>query len=129
VIRSSWCATGFPLDTHALAAAAGVVTASGGPASHAAVVARAVGKPAVVGAGDLTVDIATHACELAGRTVREGTLVTIDGSGEVVVGSPRIVDSTTDSQLLDWADEVASDKSARDEAERLTAAHTVLLAG
>ena len=52
-----------PLDMHGLAAAAGVVTARGGPASHAAVVARAMGKPAVVGATDLTVDVTAASVE------------------------------------------------------------------
>ncbi|GAA2999862.1 pyruvate, phosphate dikinase [Streptosporangium longisporum] len=99
-----------PLDMHGLAASAGVVTASGGPASHAAVVARAMGKPAVVGAADLTVDVAAACVRAGGRTVPEGTLVTIDGTGgEVVVGSPRVVTSATDPhlrRLLAWADEV-----------------------
>jgi pyruvate, orthophosphate dikinase len=122
-----------PLDLHGLAAAAGVVTARGGPASHAAVVARAMGKPAVVGAPDLTVDVA-GACVRAGRqTVPEGTLVTIDGTGgEVVVGSARIVTAATDphlSRLLEWADEVSGGRSDRDEAARLRAAHATLLHG
>ncbi|MFI6513764.1 pyruvate, phosphate dikinase [Streptosporangium sp. NPDC050855] len=99
-----------PLDMHGLAAAAGVVTAGGGPASHAAVVARAMGKPAVVGATDLTVDVAAARVRAGGRTVPEGTFVTVDGTGgEVVVGSARVVTSGTDPhlrRLLAWADEV-----------------------
>jgi pyruvate,orthophosphate dikinase len=139
-----------PLDMHGLAAAAGVVTARGGATSHAAVVARAMGKPAVVGATDLTVDVVAASVRAGGRTVPEGTLITIDGTGgEVVVGSPRIVTATTDShlhRLLEWADEVSGDNfagpgpakhaadrlrrarnSRRNEAERLMAAHAVLL--
>jgi pyruvate,orthophosphate dikinase len=120
-----------PLDMHGLAAAAGVVTARGGPTSHAAVVARAMGKPAVVGATDLTVDVAAASVRAGGRTFPEGTLITIDGTGgEVVVGSPRIATPTTDShlhRLLEWADEVSGDNSGRVEAERLMAAHAVLL--
>jgi pyruvate,orthophosphate dikinase len=139
-----------PLDMHGLAAAAGVVTARGGPTSHAAVVARAMGKPAVVGATDLTVDVAAASVRAGGRTFPEGTLITIDGTGgEVIVGSPRIVTATTDShlhRLLEWADEVSGDdfadpgsakhgadrlrragNSGRNEAERLMAAHAVLL--
>lgn len=80
-----------PLDLRGLAAAAGVVTARGGPASHAAVVARSMRKPAVVG-----VDLA----------LEEGTLVTIDGTGgEVVLGRPPIVTADADPhlrRLLDW---------------------------
>jgi pyruvate, orthophosphate dikinase len=122
-----------PLDLHGLAAAAGVVTARGGPASHAAVVARAMGKPAVVGATDLTVDAADAALRAGGRTVPEGTPITIDGTGgEVVVGSPRTVTAATGphlQRLLEWADEVSGGNSDRNEAERLSAAHAVLLHG
>jgi pyruvate,orthophosphate dikinase len=122
-----------PLDLHGLAAAAGLVTARGGPASHAAVVARAMGKPAVVGATDLTVDVAGAAVRAGGRTVPEGTFITIDGTGgEVVIGSPRIVTAATDphlNRLLEWADELSGGNSDRNEAERLSAAHAVLLHG
>ncbi|GAA2908942.1 hypothetical protein GCM10010517_75400 [Streptosporangium fragile] len=119
-----------PLDMHGLAAAAGVVTARGGPASHAAVVARAMGKPAVVGAADLTVDAATASVRAGGRTFPEGTLVTIDGTGgEVVVGSPRVTTAPAGfhlHRLLGWADEISGGGPDRDDAERLTAAHAVL---
>ncbi|MGC0318331.1 pyruvate, phosphate dikinase [Kitasatospora acidiphila] len=100
-----------PLDMHGLAAAVGIVTSRGGPTSHAAVVARSLGKPAVVGAAGLTVDAAAGALRVAGRTLPEGTLIALDGtSGEVVVGRPRVVDAGTDPRLhrlLAWADEVA----------------------
>ncbi len=119
-----------PLDLHGLAAAAGVVTARGGPASHAAVVARAMGKPAVVGIADLTVDVAGAAVRAGGRTVPEGTRIAIDGTGgEVVVGSPRIVTTAAGPhlhRLLGWADEVSGGTPDRPEAERLAAAHAVL---
>jgi len=119
-----------PLDLHGLAAAAGVVTARGGPASHAAVVARAMGKPAVVGIADLTVDVAGAAVRAGGRTVPEGTRIAIDGTGgEVVVGSPRIVTTAAGPhlhRLLGWADEVSGGTPDRPEAERLAAAQAVL---
>ncbi|NKQ54489.1 pyruvate, phosphate dikinase [Amycolatopsis sp. K13G38] len=106
-----------PLDMHGLAVAAGVVTAVGGPASHAAVVARAMGKPAVVGAG--AVDLA------------EGTLVTIDGAaGEVVLGRARVLAGTEDAhlrRLLAWADRTCGGRPDRDEIARLTAAKAALL--
>ncbi|MCQ8770984.1 pyruvate, phosphate dikinase [Streptomyces telluris] len=119
-----------PNDMHGLAAATGIVTARGGPASHAAVVARAMGKPAVVGVSGLTVDAGSGSVTVGGRTVGEGTLVTIDGtSGEVALGTPRVVANAADEhlhRLLAWADDVSGDHSARDEAQRLDAAHTIL---
>ncbi|MFB7947440.1 pyruvate, phosphate dikinase [Kitasatospora phosalacinea] len=117
-----------PGDLPGLAAAAGIVTARGGPASHAAVVARAMGKPAVVGAAGLAVDGA-HVTA-GGRTLPEGTLVTVDGTGgEVVLGRPRTVTDVADAhldRLLAWADDASGDHSARDEAQRLAAAHAAL---
>jgi pyruvate,orthophosphate dikinase len=117
-----------PLDMHGIAAAAGIVTARGGPASHAAVVARAMGKPAVVGIANLTV--ADAYVQAGGRTIPEGTLIAIDGtSGEVVIGRPRITTTATDPhlhRLLKWADEVSGDTSERPELQRLSAAHTAL---
>jgi pyruvate, orthophosphate dikinase len=117
-----------PLDMHGLAAAAGVVTARGGPTSHAAVVARSMGKPAVVSAADLTVDDA--GVRVGGRTVPEGTILTIDGtSGEVVLGTARVAAATDDPavrRLLTWADEVSDGAPGRDGVERLEAAHAAL---
>ncbi|MEE6261882.1 pyruvate, phosphate dikinase [Plantactinospora sonchi] len=117
-----------PLDLHGLAAAAGVVTARGGPTSHAAVVARAMGKPAVVGIADLVV--ADDAIRVAGRTIPEGTVIAVDGTGgDVVLGSPRVTTGGADPhlrQLLDWADAVSGDASERPDAVRLDAAHAAL---
>lgn len=107
-----------PMDLRGLAAAAGVVTARGGPTSHAAVVARSMGKPAVVGVRTLTT---LH--------LPEGTEITIDGSsGEVALGTPATI-TTTDSRvprLLEWADEITGGAPDRPEADRLTAAHEAL---
>ncbi|MET9558106.1 pyruvate, phosphate dikinase [Streptomyces sp. NPDC006645] len=128
-----------PDDMHGLAAAAGIVTARGGPASHAAVVARAMSKPAVVGVTGLTVDTdtdtdtgtGTGSVTVGGRTVGEGTLVTIDGtSGEVALGSPRVVTDAADEhlrRLLGWADDISGDHSEREESRRLEAARAALL--
>ncbi|MEH1100484.1 pyruvate, phosphate dikinase [Micromonospora sp. CPCC 205561] len=118
-----------PLDMHGLAAAAGVVTASGGPASHAAVVARAMGKPAVVGAAELRIDVPGGRVRAGGRALPEGTLVTVDGTGGVVVvGAPRVVTAPDEQlhRLLGWADEVSGGDPTRTDAERLAAAHAVL---
>ncbi|MEO3745880.1 pyruvate, phosphate dikinase [Plantactinospora sp. B5E13] len=117
-----------PLDLHGLAAAVGVVTARGGPASHAAVVARAMGKAAVVGVADLVVTDDT--IRIGGRTIAEGTVIAVDGSaGIVVLGDPPITGTGDDlhlRQLLDWADAVSGDSSDRPGDVRLEAAHAVL---
>lgn len=117
-----------PHDMRGLAAATGIVTARGGPASHAAVVARAMGKAAVVGIADLVVHAGS--VHVGGHTVDEGTVITIDGtSGEVALGSQRVITTTADAhlrRLLDWADDVSGDHTSRDEAERLSAAHAAL---
>ncbi len=106
-----------PLDLAGLAAAAGVVTARGGPTSHAAVVARSMGKPAVVGVRTLGV-------------LPEGTEITIDGSsGEVALGTPATLTPADDPhlpRLLEWADEVTGRGSDRSESDRLTAAQEIL---
>ncbi|MEU4423266.1 PEP-utilizing enzyme, partial [Actinoplanes sp. NPDC024001] len=77
------------------------------PASHAAVVARSLGRPAVVGAAALTVDEAAGCVRAGDRVVPEGTLVTIDGSGgEVVLGDPGSTAGAEDphlNRLLEWA--------------------------
>jgi pyruvate,phosphate dikinase len=117
-----------PHDMRGLAAATGILTARGGPASHAAVVARAMGKPAVVGVSDLAVE--GTSATVGGLVLSEGTLITIDGtSGEVVLGSPRVVTTTADAhlhRLLGWADDVSGDRSPRADPDRLSAAHAVL---
>ncbi|MFF3868852.1 pyruvate, phosphate dikinase [Micromonospora sp. NPDC001898] len=119
-----------PLDMHGLAAATGIVTTLGGPTSHAAVVARAMGKPAVVDATALTVDVVAECVRAGERVVAEGTLVTIDGtSGEIVIGNPGSATVTVDShlnRLLDWADEISGNRSQRPDQERLIAAHARL---
>ncbi|HEX4815302.1 MAG TPA: pyruvate, phosphate dikinase [Nonomuraea sp.] len=101
-----------PLDLPGLAAAAGVVTARGGPASHAAVVARSMGKPAVVGAAGLTVDEAAGRVRAGDRVVGEGTIISVDGTGgEVVLGPARLAAAAADPhlrRLLAWADEIAA---------------------
>ncbi|TDD61726.1 pyruvate, phosphate dikinase [Actinomadura darangshiensis] len=119
-----------PLDMHGLAAATGLVTSRGGTTSHAAVVARAMGRPAVVDAADLTVDAAAGCVRVGGRVIPEGTPITVDGSGgEVVLGNPGIATTPADGhlhRLLDWADEVSGDRSPRSDQERLGAAHAHL---
>lgn len=121
-----------PNDMTGIALAAGILTARGGPASHAAVVARSLGKPAVVGLGALTVDERNSSVLLGGRTLTDGALVTIDGtSGEVVLGRvPAVVNGGADrlERLLSWADDTSGDRSEREETERLEAAQAALRA-
>jgi pyruvate,orthophosphate dikinase len=101
-----------PLDMHGLAAATGVVTVRGGPASHAAVVARSMGKPAVVEASGLTVDAAGGCVRAGDRVLPAGTLITIDGTGgEVVLGDPGTATGEAGThleRLLGWAAETQS---------------------
>lgn len=90
-----------PLDLRGMAAAAGIVTARGGPASHAAVVARAMGKPAVVGVADLAVS--GSVVRVGGRTIGPADTVTIDGtSGEVVLGRAALAPPPPDPALDRW---------------------------
>ena len=98
-------------DVHGMIAAAGVLTARGGATSHAAVVARGLGKPCVVGTESISVrpDLGRIAC--GGRTVAEGDELSIDGeSGEVFVGAVATVEPSFGAErhlgrLLTWADE------------------------
>src|SRR5437879_5027385 len=77
-----------PDDVHGMIAAQGVLTSRGGRTSHAAVVARGMGKPCVAGAESLKIDLETRFFTVGGVTVKEGDLITINGStGEVILGS------------------------------------------
>jgi pyruvate,orthophosphate dikinase len=77
-----------PADLHGMIAAAGIVTATGGSTSHAAVVARALGRACVVGAAALSIDAGARAAIIGERVIREGEPVSLDGaSGEVFAGA------------------------------------------
>jgi pyruvate, orthophosphate dikinase len=97
-----------PDDVHGLIMAKGVLTSRGGKTSHAAVVARGMGKPCVAGAEMIKVDLAKRLFSVNGKTVKEGDLITINGStGEVILGSVPMIEPglTRDLiQLLAWAD-------------------------
>ncbi|MFV0475825.1 MAG: pyruvate, phosphate dikinase [Pikeienuella sp.] len=100
-----------PEDIRGMHAAAGVLTVRGGMTSHAAVIARGLGAPCVVGAGDIGLDIEERTLTAAdGRVFREGDVVTIDGSaGEALAGAPQLVQpelSGAFATLMRWADEV-----------------------
>jgi pyruvate,orthophosphate dikinase len=99
-----------PEDIHGMHAAQGILTARGGMTSHAAVVARGMGKPCVSGAGELRIDYAKKEFQVMGKTIKEGDIVTINGStGEVMLGEIPTVQpklSADFETLMGWADEV-----------------------
>jgi len=103
--------TTSPQDLHGMLASAGIVTGRGGSTSHAAVVARSLDKPCIVGCEAITVDADARTMTVDGRVHAEGAIVSIDGAtGELFDGSLPLVISnyaTRDSQarLLSWADE------------------------
>jgi pyruvate,orthophosphate dikinase len=97
-----------PEDFHGMVAAKAILTARGGMTSHAAVVARGMGKPCVAGAQDLSVEEASHRFSVNGRMVVEGEWITVDGStGRVFAGraglKPPAIGGHFD-KLLSWAD-------------------------
>jgi pyruvate,orthophosphate dikinase len=97
-----------PEDIHGMHAARGVVTARGGMTSHAAVVARGMGRPCVSGAGELHIDMARGQLSARGRTFKVGEIVTVDGSkGEILAGAVKMIEPemTGDfASLMGWAD-------------------------
>ena len=100
-----------PEDIRGMHAARGVLTVRGGMTSHAAVIARGLGLPCVVGAGDLRLDLAARTLTSPdGRIFREGARITLDGTrGEVIAGAPAMIPPELGgafSELLDWADAV-----------------------
>jgi pyruvate, orthophosphate dikinase len=99
-----------PEDIHGMHAAEGILTTRGGLTSHAAVVARGMGKPCVSGAGALRVDYAAGTMSIAGRTFRAGNIITIDGStGQVLAGRVPMTEPALSGEfgtLMGWADAV-----------------------
>ena len=99
-----------PEDIHGMHAAEGILTTRGGMTSHAAVVARGMGKPCVSGAGSLRVDYAAQTMSAAGNVFKKGETITIDGStGQVLAGSVAMLEpalSDEFSTLMGWADSV-----------------------
>jgi len=99
-----------PEDIHGLAAAEGVLTSRGGMTSHAAVVARGMGKPCVAGAEEIDIDMDQEYFDVDGQRIRKGDIITIDGTtGDVILGkAPLIEPEFTDEfeKLLGWADDI-----------------------
>lgn len=99
-----------PDDVHGMFAAEGIITSRGGRTSHAALVARQFGKPAVVGVETLKIDLDAREARIGDLTIREGDTVSIDGlRGEVYLGAlPTVVSDIQDPwliRLMSWADE------------------------
>jgi pyruvate,orthophosphate dikinase len=97
-----------PEDIHGMHAAQGIVTARGGMTSHAAVVARGMGRPCVSGAGAIKIDIKARTFTVGRQTVAAGEMITIDGTtGQVLLGEVPMIkpELTKDfAQLMSWAD-------------------------
>ena len=100
-----------PEDIHGFFAAEGVLTSRGGKTSHAAVVARSMGKPCVAGAKGIEVDVEKHIAYIGDTVLHEGDVITIDGGngnvylGEIDTVPPKFSDELR--TLLGWADEIA----------------------
>ena len=100
-----------PDDFHGMIGSQGILTSRGGTSSHAAVVARGLGKPCIVGAESVRVDLDRRTFSVDGRQVAEGELISIDGgTGEVLAGEvttvmPSFEEDQDLQQILGWADE------------------------
>jgi len=99
-----------PEDIHGMHAAQGILTTRGGMTSHAAVVARGMGRPCVAGAGDISVDYETGEFKVRGTTVKALDWITLDGAaGEVIIGKVPTVQpelSGDFEKIMRWADEI-----------------------
>ena len=97
-----------PEDVRGMDAAQAILTSTGGPTSHAAVVARGWGKPCVVGAGDVAINYAKNEFTVNGTRVRRGDWITVDGtSGQVIFGQAPLIDPELGDdfkQLMKWTD-------------------------
>ncbi|MBO6483581.1 MAG: pyruvate, phosphate dikinase [Pelagibacteraceae bacterium] len=98
-----------PEDIHGMHAAKGILTARGGMTSHAAVVARGMGRPCVSGSGEINIDYESKEFKAGNLTIKEGDVITIDGgTGRVIQGSVPTVKPDISgyfSTIMKWADE------------------------
>jgi pyruvate, orthophosphate dikinase len=97
-----------PEDIHGMHAARGILTTRGGMTSHAAVVARGMGRPCVAGAGGISVDYNNQVLAAGGKEIRSGEIITLDGAtGEVFVGPVAMIEPAMSGDfgtLMEWAD-------------------------
>ena len=103
-----------PEDIHGMHAAEGILTTRGGMTSHAAVVARGMGKPCVSGVGSIRIDYKAQVLTVGGVTLKAGDVITIDGStGQVIQGEVKMLQpelSGDFAALMEWADAVRTMK-------------------
>jgi len=99
-----------PSDVHGMIAARGILTSTGGTASHAALVARGMGRPCIVGANEIEVDLRERTFSSNGTTIKQGEEITIDGTtGNVFKGLVTTIEPKPSAEfklLLGWADEI-----------------------
>ena len=101
-----------PDDVHGMLAAKGILTQHGGATSHAAVVARQLGKPCVAGCEDIKIDLRKRQFAVDGKVIKEGDTISLDGAtGEVFEGAlptvaPRFEEQVELKTILEWADEI-----------------------
>ena len=97
-----------PEDIHGMHAAKGILTARGGMTSHAAVVARGMGRPCVSGASAVSIDMASRTLKIGGREMKEGDVITLDGAkGEIIAGEVATIEPELVGDfaiLMEWAD-------------------------
>ena len=100
-----------PDDIHGLFAAEAIVTSRGGMTSHAAVVARGLGKPCVSGCEDITIDLNSETITSGDKVIKKGDIVTVDGSsGRVLIGGAPLIEASFSEdfeKVLSWSDEYA----------------------
>jgi pyruvate,orthophosphate dikinase len=101
-----------PSDVHGMLAAKGILTSEGGATSHAAVVARQLGKPAVVGCSEVHINLEEKYFEANGTTIHEGEFISLNGAkgtvyaGKMPVVAPKLEEQTELIRILGWADEL-----------------------
>ena len=110
-----------PEDVRGMDAAQAILTSTGGPTSHAAVVARGWGKPCVVGAGEVVINYAKNEFTVGGKRIKRGEWITVDGtSGRVIIGQAPVIDPELGEdfrQLMEWADKARGDFTVRTNAD------------
>jgi pyruvate,orthophosphate dikinase len=108
-----------PDDVHGMIASKGILTSRGGATSHAAVVARQFGTPAVVGCEAVEIDLAARQLEVNGKVVKEGEWLSIDGTegavfmGQIATEAPSFEEQIELKTLLEWADEICAQEGTR----------------
>ncbi|MCF6092791.1 pyruvate, phosphate dikinase [Microaerobacter geothermalis] len=99
-----------PEDIHGIVASQGIITSRGGMTSHAAVVARGMGKPCICGCEELKIDVKVKTASINNTVIREGDLISMDGgTGAIMLGEVALIDPVLSDEfqkLLQWADEV-----------------------